>query len=344
MRAKRRIFQIMLSLGAAVAVSTSAQARTVTLDGLMPTIRLCPVTCISVSGHKLRAGNKVSVVEVRRGWARISPWLDANRLKRSFGDRVPEKPAYWVELKRTSGLSAAKSKAKEKAKTASRQRWQQRRVTLPKARPGYTVASVYSAEDSMMSSVLKVNRAATVKAVNAAISKTKRTPHSAITPVSVPANPSQRALSAESLTTEKMSAWIEANRNSVIEDVEDVAVALADPEPEEIKSGTELERQIAALKGPAAETSTSAGLKTGFDPVPTVMTSELLDKRLSVLPGMNSKVPEETVIALRHFALGLLENGTCKGIAGGGNGSSQDMVYLVCTDDLTKTREFKLQN
>lgn len=347
MRIKRAISTMMLALGAAVAASGYAQARTVTLDSLVPTVRLCPVTCISVSGHKFRPGTKVSVIETRRGWARISPWLDDKRLRRSFGDRVPKNPAYWVDLRRTTGLSAEKTK--EQAKTASRLRRQQRRVTLPKARPGYTVASVYTAEDNMMSSVLKVDRVTTARVANAALSKTDFSKSdfsqgNAFVNTSLPVNPSKRALAAESLTTQKMSAWIEANRGSVIEDLQEVTAALSEPRPEEIKSGKQLEKQIVALKDPVASATTNTATQDEFDTVPEVMTSALLDKRLSVLPGMNSKVPEETVIALRHFALGLLEKGECKGIAGGGNGSSPNTVYLVCTDDLMKTREFKLQN
>ena len=336
-----RITWVSLAFAATAAFSTMAHARTVTLDKWMPTVRLCPISCISVSGHKLRNGNKVNVLEIRKGWVRISPWLDAERLKRSFGDRVPKKPAYWVELARTGGLRGKPETKKDNAKkTASRQRRQQRRITLPAARPAYRVASVFAAEDSMMASALKVDRQQTAAAVDAALIRTvmarseqprERSPVA----VKLSTTHTDRALSADSLTTDKMASWIEANRGSVVEEAQEIAAAaaLAEPKPEEIKMGRKLEVEIASLKALKDEA-------TGLGSVPDVMTSELLDKRLNILPGMNSNIPEETVIALRHYALGLLNSKACKGIAGGGAGEKAGTIYLVCTDDLTRIREF----
>ena len=332
MGAHKLFSRVSLTLLAGMAMGASAHARSVTLDKWMPTIRLCPVSCISVSGHKLRNGNKVNVLQVRNGWARISPWLDAERLKRSFGERVPEKPAYWVELARTSGLAGESAAKTEPKKTNSRQRSRVRRVTLPTARPAYRVATLYAAEDSLMVSALAADRREPSSIVDAVMAKVEQPRDGSPVAVSLPANPSERALSTDKLSTDKMAAWIKANRGNVVEDARKVAIS-AQPDPKNIKNGAELETQIAALKTPKDEV-------VAFGNVPDVMTSELLDKRLNVLPGMNSKVSEETVIALRHYALGLLNSKSCKGIAGGGAGEKAGTIYLVCTDDLTRMREF----
>ena len=68
-----------------------------------------------------------------------------------------------------------------------------------------------------------------------------------------------------------------------------------------------------------------------------------MDKRLSKLPGRKSKMPREIVIALRHYGLGLLKNGECKGVARGGISANPGMIFIACTDDPTYLRQFPLE-
>ena len=76
---------------------------------------------------------------------------------------------------------------------------------------------------------------------------------------------------------------------------------------------------------------------------PKKMTKALRDKRLSKLPGTKSGVRLEAVIALRHYALALLNNGECKGIAGGGPSAVPGMLYVTCTEDPTYLRQFPMK-
>ncbi|MEL6505902.1 MAG: hypothetical protein AAFQ10_15775 [Pseudomonadota bacterium] len=75
---------------------------------------------------------------------------------------------------------------------------------------------------------------------------------------------------------------------------------------------------------------------------PKKLTKALLDRRLRKLPGRKSKVPREIVIAMRHYALGLLQSGECTGIARGGPSTTPNMIYIVCTDDPNYLRQFPI--
>ncbi|MEP4293211.1 MAG: hypothetical protein ABJ358_14970, partial [Rhizobiaceae bacterium] len=80
-----------------------------------------------------------------------------------------------------------------------------------------------------------------------------------------------------------------------------------------------------------------------FGSRPKTLTKALLDKRLSKLPGAKSKVRKDVVIALRHYALGLLNSEECKGIANGGASAVPGMLYVTCSDDPTYLRQFPLK-
>lgn len=80
-----------------------------------------------------------------------------------------------------------------------------------------------------------------------------------------------------------------------------------------------------------------------FGERPKKLTKRLLDKRLRKLPGPKSRVRKEAVIALRHYALGLLNSGECKGILKGGASAVPGMLYVACTDDPTYLRQFPLK-
>jgi hypothetical protein len=80
-----------------------------------------------------------------------------------------------------------------------------------------------------------------------------------------------------------------------------------------------------------------------FGARPEKMTKELLDKRLSKLPGSKSKVRKDIVIALRHYALGLLNSGECSGIFGGGASAVPGMLYVACSDDPKYLRQFPVK-
>ncbi|MEE9374749.1 MAG: hypothetical protein V3V04_00270, partial [Rhizobiaceae bacterium] len=76
---------------------------------------------------------------------------------------------------------------------------------------------------------------------------------------------------------------------------------------------------------------------------PKKLTKALRDKRLRRLPGRKSKVRKDVVIALRHYALGLLKSGECTGIKKGGPSAVPGMLYVICTDDPTYLRQFPLK-
>ena len=77
-----------------------------------------------------------------------------------------------------------------------------------------------------------------------------------------------------------------------------------------------------------------------FGARPKTLTKELQDSRLNKLPGGKSKVRREVVIALRHYALGLLKSGECSGIERGGASALPGMLYISCTDDPSYLRQF----
>ena len=80
-----------------------------------------------------------------------------------------------------------------------------------------------------------------------------------------------------------------------------------------------------------------------FGARPKTLTKALRDKRLRKLPGRKSKVRKDVVIALRHYALGLLKSKECSGIAGGGPSTTRGMLYVTCTDDPSYQRQFPLE-
>ena len=99
---------------------------------------------------------------------------------------------------------------------------------------------------------------------------------------------------------------------------------------------------------PAKTTAVPLNKAAEADPIsfgsrPKKMTRALRDKRLRKLPGTKSKVSREVVIALRHYALGLLKSGECQGIAGGGASTTQGMLFVVCKEDPTYQRQFSLK-
>ena len=77
---------------------------------------------------------------------------------------------------------------------------------------------------------------------------------------------------------------------------------------------------------------------------PKTLTKALLDDRLAALPGSKTKGTErEIAIALRHYALTLLQSGQCSGIARGGRSAVPGMLYVACTEDPTYLRQFPLR-
>lgn len=80
-----------------------------------------------------------------------------------------------------------------------------------------------------------------------------------------------------------------------------------------------------------------------FGKRPKKLTKALLDKRLRKLPGRKSRVRKDAVIALRHYALGLLKSGECKGISGGGPSTTPGMLFVTCTEDPNYQRQFPLE-
>jgi len=69
--------------------------------------------------------------------------------------------------------------------------------------------------------------------------------------------------------------------------------------------------------------------------LPAKLTRQLKDQRLSKLPLQpDDTLDLKSVIAIRHHALQLLEDGECKAISAGGKSLSLDgWIYVVCQDD-----------
>ncbi len=115
----------------------------------------------------------------------------------------------------------------------------------------------------------------------------------------------------------------------------------ADKPVEESKELAAVAAKTEEAEEPIYKAATSQPIK--FGERPKQLTKELLDKRLSKLPGRKSKVDKNVVIALRHYALGLLNSGECSGIAKGGASAMPGMLYVVCSDDLTYLRQFPIK-
>ena len=143
----------------AIFVATSALAAKIGQLANGPLdVRLCPAVCVQVNGHPYKQGGRVRIFESRDGWVRVSNYLNAEELKAKFGENVPEKPALWVpvsllagnngDLQATPATTEVKqddpiaSEAKDKAKPVEKVVSNQRKVTLPKFRPGTTYTKV----------------------------------------------------------------------------------------------------------------------------------------------------------------------------------------------------------
>ncbi len=122
----------------------------------------------------------------------------------------------------------------------------------------------------------------------------------------------------------------------------------AAPAAEAEKPAAETSQQVAvaAIKKPSGPEPTFESAKAdpiSFGARPKTLTKKLLDKRLNKLPGRKSKVRKDAVIALRHYALGLLNSGECSGIAGGGPSTTPGMLYVACSDDPSYLRQFPME-
>ncbi|MEE9313259.1 MAG: hypothetical protein V3V02_01290 [Rhizobiaceae bacterium] len=129
------------------------------------------------------------------------------------------------------------------------------------------------------------------------------------------------------------------------------AVGYQPPKPEDTTVAVVLPpKEVAATDAPTAKQPTSEPVykSAKADPIvfgkrPKKYIKALRDKRLRKLPGSKSGVRKDVVIALRHYALGLLKSGECKGISKGGPSTTPGMLYVICTDDLTYLRQFPLK-
>ncbi|MDD9910331.1 MAG: hypothetical protein OXR62_11645 [Ahrensia sp.] len=368
---------LRLAIAAALAASVSmlglASAPAEAAGERFPTVRLCPVTCFSVSYHPYTLTSKLEVFETRSGWARISPYLDRPALVLRYGEKVPETPAHWIRLSTLkitgdvegiAGDGAPSAAASSKPRERARNQRQKRLVTLPVHRPDSATAALpietVRTETAALNETTQQDSDSTIEQASQTAVEPKPTtaavqtlpndsftltaaplqPSTLVTPAQTPSRPAvveklrptQVALNpvepegSTGLTDDKMAAWIAANRGSVLAKVKN------DVEPElKLSPSASVEQRIEALKQPASAS------------VPTIMTLELLDERLAVLPGMNSDLSEKSVITLRHHALQLLKDGKCSGIAGGKVDEAAGTIQVVCSDDLTTPREFQLE-
>ncbi|MEM8749904.1 MAG: hypothetical protein AAGF28_06350 [Pseudomonadota bacterium] len=106
---------------------------------------------------------------------------------------------------------------------------------------------------------------------------------------------------------------------------------------------TKAEAETKATPAPEPTFTTAKADPIVFGERPKTLTKALLDKRLAKLPGTKSRVPKAEVIALRHYALGLLKSGECAGIARGGRSTTPGMLYVACSDDPDYLRQFPLE-
>lgn len=128
---------------------------------------------------------------------------------------------------------------------------------------------------------------------------------------------------------------------------EKVAAAAAAAAAEEAKTVEPTKELVAAADTPKDEPEPVYKAATAepisFGSRPKNLTKALMDKRLSKLPGAKSKFRKEVVIALRHYAMGLLNSGECNGIASGGPSAAPGMLYISCSDDPTYLRQFPIK-
>ena len=118
---------------------------------------------------------------------------------------------------------------------------------------------------------------------------------------------------------------------------------------EVVPEATEVREEAAVVLPPKQSAKPEPVFESAIaDPIafgsrPKTFTKALRDKRLKKLPGEKSKIRKEIVIALRHYALGLLNSNECTGIAGGGPSTTPDMLFVACTDDPGYRRQFPLE-
>lgn len=142
----------------------------------------------------------------------------------------------------------------------------------------------------------------------------------------------KKAAEAEKAAAEAKKAAAEAKKAAETPEQENVEVAKVDPSA---TASTEPETVYESANPNPIELAER----------PKKYTKALNDKRLSKLPGQKSKrASAEEVIAVRHFALMLLVNNECSGIADGGRSpGSPGMLFVRCTDDPEYLRQFPLE-
>ncbi|MEM9733055.1 MAG: hypothetical protein AAF903_06160 [Pseudomonadota bacterium] len=495
------------------------------------TVRLCPAQCIAVNGHSYKPGGTATILERKKGWARVSAYLDRGKLVPNFGDKITAKPALWVPLSafKTETAAAPTPKPKQAKRAAKPRRVsvidqlaRLRRPATPTFRPGKQIARTPAPEpvqetqpepqavpepevverqqpapqpqpapkpvEVVRSEPIPTQPAAPAtssgtltweqvqarlaqqQAAQAPTETTASSPETGETEAArrarlegearrqeqarVAQQEAQRqaALKAEKERLAKLEeqararrAAEEAERKRVAEAAAAVnaRLAAAQAKNEEIRQASEARRQAEASRQQAAqqarekareeararqaarEATNEAERKrlaraaaerqkvtgnVGYTPPkdeaaaqpatpaaptkpeeqqvavvlppkaprnntpqateaepeiakveepepvykaadsqpisfgerPKKLTKALLDRRLRKLPGRKSKVPREIVIAMRHYALGLLQSGECNGIARGGPSTTPNMIYIVCTDDPNYLRQFPI--
>ena len=333
----------------------ASAVRLTNISGGPVVVRLCPVKCVEVTGHGFAIGRPVAVYETIGGWSRVSGFIDPDSLKATFGEKVPPKPAFWIPVnllgqgkspvkliqnnsEQVDSASSENEIAEEKKKNKKVKKVaQQRRVTIPKFRPGTEIklAALVDNEKPAAASSGEENKAkpadkaATKMATGDDVTEAKKVEPMVMqkageTSAAKPVYKTPQPLNTEPKTDETAAARSVQKTSDVATDTssEEVKVAkvetkFASEDPDPLVTEVRPDKYIKALD----------------------------DKRLKKLPGRKSKLyKREEVVALRHHALMLLKNNECNGITRGGRSLAQKgMLYVVCTDDPTFLRQFPLK-
>ncbi len=336
-------------------------------------VRLCPATdCARMAIKTIKSGNLVTVQEVRDNFARVSTFYPKSRFAAvASGGRLSDQVAMWVSLTSLTLQAVAdqNNSAKEAPKppvyvalpkVAPLPQFRPSVGTVP-AQSGQITSSSTSAADNTADPATTTVGETTVDTASAATNETTvvavdQAPTPVVEEIDASTNVADQAAASDQKATvvakpldpsktQKSAAEILANKEleaasaalakqafaeeTVIEEVASAEVPVVDDSGaiSENTTGT----QTAALE-PEAETIIQT---PSADKRPKKLTKELMDPRLADLPDKPGfGITKDDIIALRHYGLQLVNNGTCDSIAEGGLSLSlQGWLYVRCSDD-----------
>ncbi|MGI9365917.1 MAG: hypothetical protein ACR2O8_12095 [Rhizobiaceae bacterium] len=259
-------------------------------------------------------------------------------------DELQAKLAEQDKQKQTAANAASASGEQSKDVAKAAETAQDTQATAPAATAGATAAAAAAVAEEQAAEPKRMADAEKVKQTEAAklAEETKQAEAKKLVEEAKKAEEAKVAeaarLAEETRKAEEAKAAEAAKSAEEVKQAEAKKLVEEAQKAEEAKSAASKEQEP---EEPTFDMSSAAPIELGSRP--KTLTKELLDKRLSKLPGPKSKVRGDVVIALRHYALALLNSNECTGIQGGGASAVPGMLYVTCTDDPGYFRQFPLK-